>query len=132
MYLDALTVLALRDELRATILGGRVQHVHLSDERAMALEIYAQGTRHWLYCSVDPRQPRAHLVAERPPRTSDAVTPLLLLLRKYADGARVEFVEQPPLERILRVGLANRLAGGTPAGTELVVELLGRQSNLVL
>ena len=72
MYLDALTVLALRDELRATILGGRVQHAHLSGERTVALEVYAQHTRHWLYCSVDPQQPRAHLVSERPARTSDA------------------------------------------------------------
>src|SRR5919205_203058 len=112
MYLDALTVLALRDELRATILGGRVQHVHLSGERAVAFEVYAQHARHWFYCSAEAQQPRAHLVSERPARTSDAVTPLLLLLRKYADGARVDYVEQPALERILRIGLANRLADG--------------------
>jgi predicted ribosome quality control (RQC) complex YloA/Tae2 family protein len=132
MYLDALTVLALRDELRATVLGGRVQHVHLSSELAVAIEVFAQGTRRWLYCAADPQRPRAYLTGERPPRTSDVVTPLLLLLRKYVDGARLDYVEQPELERILRLGFANRLPDGTLVRTELVVELLGRQSNLVL
>jgi len=132
MYFDALTVHSLRDELRAKVLGGRIQHVHLPGDLALALDIYAQGTRHWFYCSVQPQRARAHLVAARPPRTSDAVAPLLLLLRKYADGARIDFVEQPPLERILRLGLTNRLADDTVVQTELVFELMGRQSNVIL
>ena len=88
MNLDALTLAAVRDELRARLLGGRVQHVHLPGDLGLALEVYAQGRSHWLYCSAHPQHARLHLVSQRPPRTSDAVTPLLLLLRKYVDGAR--------------------------------------------
>jgi len=132
MYFDALTVLAVRDELSATLLGGRVQHVHLPDDQSLALEVYAEGQRHWLYANWQPQQARVHLVAERPARASDHVTPLLLLLRKYAGGARIEAVEQPPLERILRLRLFNRLLDGTLVRTELVVEVLGRQSNVIL
>ena len=132
MYFDALTVLAVRDELRAAVLGGRIQHVHLPDDQSLALEVYAEGARRWLYANWQPQQGRLHLVGERPARASDRVTPLLLLLRKYADGARIDSIEQPPLERILEIGLATRLTDGRPAHTRLVVEVLGRQCNVIL
>src|SRR5262245_30613960 len=131
MNYDALTVAAVRDELRATILGGRVQHVHLPDELGLALEVYTQGRRPWLYCSAHPQRARAHLVTERPSRPSDAVSPLLLLLRKYVDGARLDAIEQPPLERILRLRFSRRSPDGTLWQTDLVVEAMGRHSNLI-
>ena len=43
MNVDALTIGAICAELRATVLGGRVQHVHLPDEYGLALELYAAG-----------------------------------------------------------------------------------------
>ncbi|HEX2033060.1 MAG TPA: NFACT RNA binding domain-containing protein [Chloroflexota bacterium] len=132
MTLDAYTLGALVDELGSTILGGRVQHVHLPDELGLALEVYAQGRSWWLYASAHPQRGRLHLVEARPPRTSDAVTPLLLLLRKYVDGGRVDEVYQPPLERIVRLRFSSRGPAGEPWRTELVVELLGRQANLIL
>src|SRR5687767_7052949 len=132
MNFDALTVAAVRDELRAKVLGGRVQHVHLPDELGLALELYAQGRSHWLYCSAHAQHARAHLVSERPPRTSDAVSPLLLLLRKYVDGARLDAIEQPPLERILRLQFSRRAPSGELWHTELVIEAMGRYSNLIL
>lgn len=132
MNFDALTVAAVRDELRAKVLGGRVQHVHLPDELGLALELYAQGRSHWLYCSAHAQHARAHLVSERPPRTSDAVSPLLLLLRKYVDGARLDAIEQPPLERILRLQFSRRAPSGESWHTELVIEAMGRYSNLIL
>lgn len=132
MNFDALTMSCVRDELRATLLGGRLQHVHHPDELGVALEIYALGRSRWLYCSAHTQHARVHLVSERPPRTSDAVSPLLLLLRKYADGARVEAIEQPALERIIRLQLSKRTPDGALRRIELVVEVMGRHSNLIL
>ena len=43
MNVDALTIGAICAELRATVLGGRVQHAHLPDEYGLALELYAVG-----------------------------------------------------------------------------------------
>jgi predicted ribosome quality control (RQC) complex YloA/Tae2 family protein len=132
MNYDALTVGAVCDELRRTVLGGRVQHVHLPDEHGLAMEIYAQGKGHWLYASAHPQRSRLHLVSARPPRASDDVTPLLLLLRKYVDGGRLDAIEQPPLERIVHLHFGKRGPAGEPWRTSLVVEVLGRQSNLIL
>ena len=132
MCFDALTTAAVAGELRLTIAGGRAQRVFHPDELAVAFELYAQGVRRWLYCSTHPERARVHLLAERPARASDDVTPLLLLLRKYVDGARLEAIEAPPLERIIRFRFAGRLLDGEPAATTLVVEAMGRWGNLIL
>ena len=60
------------------------------------------------------------------------MTPLLLLLRKYVDGGRLDAVSQPELERIARLDFSRRAPTGEVWQTTLVVEVLGRQSNLVL
>ncbi|MBI3974735.1 MAG: NFACT family protein [Chloroflexi bacterium] len=132
MNVDAITLAAICDELRATVLGGRMQHVHHPDELGLALELYAAGERRWIYCSAHPQRARLHLVEAKPPRTSDAVSPLLLLLRKYVDGAWLEDVLQPPLERIVHLRFRKRMPEGVFAETEFVVEAMGRQSNLIL
>jgi predicted ribosome quality control (RQC) complex YloA/Tae2 family protein len=127
MYFDALTAAAVAAELRAELLEGRVQDVLLLDRLSLSLEIYAHHRRHYLFASAHPQTARMHLMADRPRRGSDAVPPLLLLLRKYVRGARLVDVRQPPAERILHL-----LFEGPQGPTTLVVETMGRYSNLML
>ncbi|MFP4437076.1 MAG: NFACT family protein [Chloroflexaceae bacterium] len=110
MYFDALTLTAVADELRATILGGRVQRVLLPSPLSIGLEIYAQRQRYQLLASADPQVARVHLVRARLSRGVEQATPLLLLLRKYVLGGRIIAIEQPPLERILVLSIAKETA----------------------
>ncbi len=106
MYFDALTLTAVADELRATILGGRVQRVLLPGTLSIGLEVYARRQRYQLLASADPQVARVHLVRARLSRGVEQATPLLLLLRKYVLGGRIIAIEQPPLERILVLSIA--------------------------
>jgi len=118
---------ALADELKEKILGGRVQKVLLPDELSVGLEIYAHQKRQYLLASAHPRYARLYLASEKLRRGMEKPTPLLLLLRKYVRGGRVASIEQPPWERILRIGFEH------PRGdTTLIVEIMGRYSNVVL
>lgn len=101
MYFDALTLAAVADELRETILGGRIQRVLLTGPLSIGLEIYAHGRRRQLLASAHPQLARVHLVRGKLTRGVEQDTPLLLLLRKYLLGGRIVAIEQPPLERIL-------------------------------
>ena len=132
MTYDALTTAAVCHELRQKIVGGRIQHVHHPDDLSLALEIYARPMTHWLLLSADPTLARVHLLGQRPARTTDRITPLLLLLRKYVDGGRIEAVEQPPLERVLRFRISSRAPTGELWSSELIAEVMGRLSNLIL
>lgn len=160
MYFDALTLAAVADELRTTIVGGRIQRVLLPDTASIGLEIYAHRQRHYLLASAHPHLARVHLVGGKLSRGVERETPLLLLLRKYLLGGRVVSLEQPPLERILLVSIVketetcNHPAGEGEAATgkagepgeaapslptsaeplacELVIETMERRSNIIL
>jgi predicted ribosome quality control (RQC) complex YloA/Tae2 family protein len=127
MYFDALTMAAVADELRAQILGARVQKVLLPEELSVGMEVYARGERKYLLASAHPEHARLHLSGEKLRRGVEKTTPLLLLLRKYVRGGRIVAIEQPPFERVLHLGVQH------PEGnTTLIVEVMGRYSNIVL
>jgi predicted ribosome quality control (RQC) complex YloA/Tae2 family protein len=127
MYFDALTMAAVADELRAQILGGRVQKVLLPDDLSIGLEVYAHGERRYLLGSAHPEHARLHLAEEKLRRGVEKPTPFLLLLRKYVRGGRIASIEQPHFERVLHIGVQH------PEGnTTLIVEVMGRYSNIIL
>lgn len=132
MTFDAVTMAAIRDEVERHLLGGRVERVVLPADLAVGLEFYAHGAKRWLFASAHPQQARVHLVAERLARVSDDVSPLLLLMRKYVRDARLVAVEQPPWERVLALRFEKRDEEGAPLASTLIIEIMGRHSNLVL
>lgn len=109
---DVLTTAAVADELSATLLDGRIQRIGLVDRLTVAAEVYAGGRRHALVASADNRSPRIHLAPAMPSLDAELVTPFGLLLRKYARGGVLVGVEQPPMERLLRLSIAKRIPSG--------------------
>lgn len=151
---DVLTVAAIADELTETILDGRVQRVGMISRLAVGFEIYAGRRRRYLVASAENDDARLLLLDQEPSFDSQLVTPLLLLLRKYVRGGLIVGIEQPPLDRVVRLSIAKRLephneappadipeddeAEEDPEGLEganfvhLVVEIMGRHSNIIL
>ncbi len=128
MYFDALTMTCVADELRHTVLHGRVQQVLLPDNLSVGLEIYAQHQRHYLLASAHADLGRLLLSSEKLRRGVDREIGLLLLLRKYARGATLSAIGQPPFERVVRLELDHPEWG---CG-ELIIEVMGRHSNIML
>ena len=85
--IDALTVRALGAELNGTITGGRVQQLYFVAPAVVGFEVYAKQNRHYLLASGEPQRARLLLVTERLRNASVPLTPFLLLLKKYTDGA---------------------------------------------
>ena len=105
---DVLTIAAITDELSATIGNGRIQRIGLLDPRTIGAEIYAGGQRHHLIASANDRQPRLRLAPDMPSLDSALVTPFGLLLRKHIRGGIILGIDQPPLERLVRLSIAKR------------------------
>src|SRR5215211_6496493 len=105
---DVLTIAAIADELSATIGNGRIQRIGLLDPRTIGAEIYAGRQRHHLIASANDRQPRLRLAPEMPSLDSALVTPFGLLLRKHTRGGIILGIDQPPLERLVRLSIAKR------------------------
>ncbi len=137
MSFDALTMAAVADELRETIVGGRVQGVFLPAPLAIGLEVYAHRTVRYLFASAHPQHARVHLTPGKLTRGTEQVTPLLLLMRKYVRDGRLVAIEQPCLERTLTLIITK--AAPVDKGdsqpfstTRLIIEVMGRYSNIVL
>src|ERR671911_204701 len=116
---DVLTIAAVADELSATIGNGRIQRIGLLDPRTIGAEIYAGGQRRYMIASANDRQPRLRLAPDMPSLDSALITPFGLLLRKYVRGGIILGVDQPPLERLVRLSIAKRQGppqkrGGSP------------------
>jgi predicted ribosome quality control (RQC) complex YloA/Tae2 family protein len=129
MHFDALTLACLTDELRHTLLGGRVQQVMMIDDDHVGMEVYATRMRHYLVLAADRTASYAYLSSQKLRRGTDAQPPLLLLLRKYVRGARLVDINQlEPTERVLRLGFEHPQTGAT----WLIFEPMGRMANLIL
>lgn len=157
---DVLTVAAIADELNESVLDGRIQKIGLVNATTIAAEVYAHRRRRALVASADSEDP-AVWIADRLPSTDPGlITPFGLLLRKYVRGGLLIGIEQPALERVVRLSIVKRLDGhndqpaddpveddldleadedddDAPWSTgmnrvDLIVEIMGRHSNLIL
>ncbi len=127
MNFDAVTIMALADELRATLSGGRVQDTLEVDDESIGLEIYANHQRHYLLLSAHQQFARVHLSSDKLRRGVETPSPLGLLLRRYVEGAWISAVRQPPWERVLIFDLES------PQGVfSLIAEPMERRANLLL
>src|ERR1700730_11250241 len=99
--IDALTARALAAELQGTIGGGRVQNLFFVAPLEIGLEVYANHKRHYVLASGEPQEARVVLVTEKLRSASVPLTPFLLLLKKYLDGAFLNRVQVVARERIL-------------------------------
>lgn len=114
MSFDALTMHAVRDELEATLLGGFVEKVVPLSELEIGLRIRSQHRDFNLLMSADSQAARIHLVGSGTlRRLSDDVTPFLLLMRKYVREGRIVSIQQPQLERVMRLAVEARQEDGT-------------------
>lgn len=144
---DLLTIAAFHDEMNNRITGGRIQRVLQIGPSALGLEVYTHHQRLTLIVDADRQDPWLSISTEHPTADPSIVTPLLLLLRKYARGGIITAVQQPPWERILQIEISKRfwpdkldeddIVEDLPVEAEttvvrLTVELMGRRSNVVL
>jgi predicted ribosome quality control (RQC) complex YloA/Tae2 family protein len=127
MYVDAVTTAAVVHELNNMIVDGRVQAVIAVDDQSVGLEIYARQQRHYLLLSIHPKEARCQLVEGKLRRGASRPSPLILLMKKYVEGAQLISVYQPPWERLIQFEFT-----GSEGSTRLIAETMDKRSNLVL
>jgi predicted ribosome quality control (RQC) complex YloA/Tae2 family protein len=125
---DAVTLAAVADELNETILRGRVQEIVQLDALSFGFEVYANHARHYLYVTARTDDARVHLVSQKLRASGQAPSPLLLLLRKHAEGAFIDSIAPMPNERVLKIVFDHSVEGVAT----LVVETMGKYSNIIL
>lgn len=131
MAFDAYYLKFVLDEVRAQILGARVEKIHQPSRDTVILLLRCEGGRKKLLFAANPAAPRLHLTAASPENPPEPPM-FCMLLRKHLSGARLAAVTQPPLERAAEFVFACTDELGFPVQKKLVVELMGRTCNLYL
>ena len=131
MPLDALCLSGLVSELKSAIVGGKIDKIHQPGRDEVILALRAPVGNVKLLLSANPGHPRAQLT--QIPRENPDVPPMFcMLLRKHLTGARILDVVQPPLERVVDLHLEALDELGDRVTRRLVLECMGRHSNLIL
>ena len=121
---DSLCLAAVVDECQPLV-GGRVQKVVQWDATTIGLGIY-HGREEWLLISADATYCRMHLMTRRPVAPREP-PPFCMSLRKHLTDAHLQFVCQRGLDRVVDIGFSTKLGP-----MQLVVEIMGKHSNLIL
>ncbi len=130
MALDGAFLHHIRRELEENALEARVEKIYQPNKEEMVLLLRTRTDHFKLLISARANSARIHftrLVPENPPQP-----PMLcMLMRKRLQGARLAAVEQPGLERVLRLcfDAVNEL--GDRITLSLYAEIMGRYSNIV-
>ena len=128
MALDAICLQAVVQELRSQLLGLRIDKVQQPAKDQVILLL--RGNRR-LLLNAGAGAPRIQLTEIA--RENPAEPPMFcMLLRKHLVGARVADIRQPLLERIVRLDLDITDDFGQPGKRTLILEAMGRRSNLIL
>ena len=130
MALDGIMLFGIALELEQKLLGGRVEKVHQPEKDEIHLLMRSQGENLRLLVSASANHARVHLT--KIPKANPPAAPMFcMVLRKHLTGTRLSSIEQPGLERILRFTFDGFNELGDPAQKTLIVEIMGRHSNII-
>lgn len=131
MPFDGIVTKAVTEELQQQLQSGKITKIYQPTATELLFTVRSKGKNHSLLFSIHPTYARIH-------RTNDSYqnpeTPPMfcMILRKYLSGAIIETIEQYHLERIVTLTLKTRNEIGDWSQQKLIIELMGKHSNIML
>ena len=131
MPMDGVMLGFVARELDHILKDGRVDRVIQPERDEIHLLIRAQGANHRLVLSASANAARIHLSEHS--KTGPMEPPMFcMLLRKYLGSGRVQSVRRIAGDRILEIEFSALNELGDTVTRTLVIEIMGRHSNIIL
>ena len=131
MPFDAMFLTAVAAELRPALVGARVDKIQQPARDTVVLQLRGRDGGGRLLLSANGNRPRVHLTQAQ--LENPAQPPMFcMLLRKHLAGGRLAGIRQPAAERMLDLTFDCTDELGVPCRKHLILELVGRNSNLIL
>ncbi|TDE75227.1 fibronectin/fibrinogen-binding protein [Streptococcus vicugnae] len=131
MSFDGFFLHHLTKELQDELLYGRIQKVNQPFEHELVLTIRNNRKNYKLLLSAHPVFGRLQITKTdfQNPQTPNTFT---MIMRKYLQGAVIESITQIENDRILEIAFSNKNEIGDNIKVTLVVEIMGKHSNIIL
>ena len=130
MAFDGITIANIVQELRDTILDGRINKIAQPEADELLLTIKTSNGQKRLYMSASASLPLIYLTESNKPSPMNAPN-FCMLLRKHINNGRITDISQPKLERIIRFEIEHLDELGDLCKKYLIVEIMGKHSNII-
>ncbi len=131
MSFDGIVTNAVVKELNSTILGGRIDKIYQPEKDELFINIHKNGTNYRLIMSASSNNPRIYLTAGSK-KNPDTPPMFCMLLRKHISGGIVLNIEQYEMDRVVFIDISSQDELGQPTEKRLVIEIMGKHSNIIL
>ncbi|WP_430786049.1 Rqc2 family fibronectin-binding protein [Virgibacillus flavescens] len=131
MPFDGIVTRALVNEWNKDIVPGKINKIYQPTDTEIVFTIRSNGKNRTLLFSIHPMYARIHTTHDT--YTNPKEAPMFcMILRKYLSGAVIESISQDGMERIITFEFKTRNEIGDVTHKSLVIELMGKHSNLML
>ncbi len=131
MAFDGIVTKQVIQELNTCILGGKINKIYQPNKNEILFGIYANGKHYCLLINIDATCCRMHLSNIQKPNPFHAPN-FCMLLRKHLIGMKIKAFETYDLERVIKIVLEGYNELNDFITKEIIVELMGKHSNLIL
>lgn len=131
MTLDGITIHQIVKELNAAICGAKIEKIHQPQKDELLFVLHTSKGKQNLVLSASAQDCRTHLTSMK--KENPKTPPVFCMyLRKHIGGATITRVYQLGLERIVYFDILARDEMGYDRPLTLVLEIMGKHSNLIL
>lgn len=130
MNIDGIVLNSITDELSKKLINGRVQKINHINKNLIIINIY-NNKNYKLLLSSDSQSPRVHITEKE---FSNPLKPsnFCMVLRKNLNNSKLISISQNDLDRTITLTFNSKNELGMDTQKRLVVDLMGKHSNIVL
>ena len=130
MALDGITIANMVKELNDELEGGRMNKIAQPEPDELMLTVKGKNGQRRLLISASASLPLIYFTDKNKPSPMTAPN-FCMLLRKHIGSARILKISQPGLERVIYMDFEHLNEMGDLCQKRLVVELMGKYSNII-
>ena len=138
MAYDGLVIRAQLNEIKSIILNERISKISQKNNKNVSLLFRKNSNDINFSININPNFPHL-LIENEKPKTFQNPYSFTMILRKYLEGGIITDIKQidgknneDSLERIVEIDIRNTIETGDTNNYKLIIELLGRYSNILL
>jgi len=131
MAFDGIVVKSVVEELKEKLKGGRIDKIFQPEKDEIILQVRSIGQNFKLILSANASYPRIHLTDYT--KDNPANPPVFcMVLRKHLSGGKILDINFHDFERIVNLEVESINELGDISTKKLIIEIMGRHSNIIL
>lgn len=131
MAFDGIVTKAVVSELNPCLIGGRINKIFQPSKNEVILTIYVGGKNYALTLCIDSNRYRINLGQHSKPNPLNAPN-FCMFLRKHLVGFKIDSIFTYDLERVVVIDLEGYNELNDLVHKKLIIELMGKHSNIIL